>query len=291
MVSYILPARLLQPVMDGVARSADLEHGISVEDADCSTSAPRAEELAADLEGGAADLVMFCSPTMVELLAAGKGACASLLGVPVPSSAPGDAPPRPFAAHEYGGEGIHYMEVVVTRRAVDEGRARADVGVEGLRGARLAFNDRRSLSGFFCVAAASPAGLFGSAVASGGHERSLEMLRDGEADCCAVDSQVLARLARERPHLLNGLVPVTSLGPYSTQPVVAAARLGPALVARLGDALAAAAEGSAAALKPLRLAGFVRAPPRGPGFGDVADALEASRTVSEGLLLQASKQN
>ena len=107
-----------------------------------------------------------------------------------------------YAAPGCGGH--CYSSVIVVRassRATDLG---------GLRGAACAFNARDSQSGYNALrAAVAPlAGgrrFFARTVETGAHAASVEAVRDGRADVCAVDCVTWALLARYRPSELTGL--------------------------------------------------------------------------------------
>ena len=79
-----------------------------------------------------------------------------------------------------------------------------------LRGAVCAFNARHSQSGYNALRAliaplADGAPFFSTTVATGAHAASLEAVRSGRADVCAVDCVTWALLARHRPASLSGL--------------------------------------------------------------------------------------
>ena len=119
----------------------------------------------------------------------------------------------PATAREAGAAGAMalpaYQSVLVARRGF--AATRGGAGVEALRGARFAANERRSWSGFQALrsflddnaaaaaAAGSPSGLeafFGAVVWTGSHKASLAALAQpadapGAADCATVDSVVL----------------------------------------------------------------------------------------------------
>ena len=143
-----------------------------------------------------------------------------------------------------------------------------------LAGATLAFNDPDSLSGFHCVrfhlhAHQFPPRFFGAALATGGHQRSLEALLRGDADVAAIDLNVLRRLRRDRAWRrrlagLRQLDDVPTLGPYPGQPFVAPKALGPAALAELRRALVRAAPAE------LRRLGWAAIVPVAPGtYGEV----------------------
>ena len=103
-----------------------------------------------------------------------------------------------------GCEGHRYSSAVVVRAS---SRATA---LGALRGAVCAFNSRDSQSGYNALRAmvaplAGGAPFFGRTVETGSHAASLEAVRCGDADVCAVDCVTWALLARHRPASLSGL--------------------------------------------------------------------------------------
>ena len=108
------------------------------------------------------------------------------------------------------------------------------------RRARAAVNTPDSMSGMLAlkavfVAHAEAGKFFGSVIESGGHARSMTMVRDGKADVCAVDSVCVALAQRHRPELLEGLVEIARSPLVPGLPFVTIA----GDVRRLQDALAA----------------------------------------------------
>jgi ABC-type phosphate/phosphonate transport system substrate-binding protein len=112
-----------------------------------------------------------------------------------------------------------------------------------LRGSIFAYNDKNSLSGYYCMrfhlqtyykaseSSSRSKPFFRNALETGGHLRSLEALLDGRADVAAVDINVLRKLRRSsRPwraklKLLRQLEDVPELGPYPGQPFVVPASI------------------------------------------------------------------
>lgn len=105
-----------------------------------------------------------------------------------------------------------------------------------LAGKSFAFNDEGSLSGHECMRLwlhqhardrdlALP--FFNQTIRTGAHERSLELVVKGAADCAVIDRCVLAVLARDRPALLEGVRILTDvkIGPLPVQPVVVTDRI------------------------------------------------------------------
>jgi phosphonate transport system substrate-binding protein len=124
-----------------------------------------------------------------------------LLGAPV------------FRAPRYGGEPVYFSEVVV----------RADspwTHLEQLRGARWAYNEPNSQSGYNVMLSrlAEPF-FFGQCLESGSHAASLEMVQNGFADVACIDTTVLEEL---RP---TGLRTLEVLGPSPIQPLLVSTRV------------------------------------------------------------------
>ena len=103
-----------------------------------------------------------------------------------------------------GCDGPLYSSAVVVRAA--DGA----LSLEALRGGVCAFNARDSQSGYNAlravIAPLAPGGaFFAGVVETGAHTTSLEAVRTGCADMCAVDCVTWALLARHRPSALDGL--------------------------------------------------------------------------------------
>ena len=103
-----------------------------------------------------------------------------------------------------GCEGHRYSSAVVVRTSSEV------ASLNALRGAVCAFNSRDSQSGYnaFRAAIAPLAGgcrFFAGTVETGSHAASIEAVRVGRADVCAVDCVTWALLARYRPSALVGL--------------------------------------------------------------------------------------
>ena len=118
-----------------------------------------------------------------------------------------------------GCDGPRYSSVVVVRAS---SRATA---LDALRGSVCAFNARDSQSGYNALrAAVAPlAGgrpFFAATVETGAHAASIEAVRGGRADVCAVDCVTWALLARHRPASLCGLAVLARTGPAPGLPFV-----------------------------------------------------------------------
>jgi phosphonate transport system substrate-binding protein len=140
----------------------------------------------------------------------------------------GDCPVEPIAAPvvrglRYGGRPIYFSDVIV--RCDSPCRSFAD-----LRGRSWAYNEPLSQSGYgitrFVLAREGHAkGFFGRVVDAGWHERAVRLVATGECDGAAIDSHLLALIARDEPELANELRVIDVLGPSTIQPVVVSRRL------------------------------------------------------------------
>ena len=198
-VTYLAPD--VRPVYEHVARVAGERLDVDTELVDGS-SCDRFP-----LEG---DVGFICGLPYVEL-ASGPEPPLVLLAAPVLSGA------------RYGGRPIYFSDVIV----------RADSPVMSfaeLRGRSWAYNEPHSHSGYsvtraYLAAIGEPRHFFGRVVEAGFHQRSIELVRTGEVDASAIDSQVLEIAMREDPALTEDLRIVETLGPSTIQPVVASMRL------------------------------------------------------------------
>lgn len=139
----------------------------------------------------------------------------------------GIAPAVPVAApvlqgERYRGEPIYFSDVIVS--------ARSDLHTfADLRGRSWAFNEPLSQSGYgitryHLVKLGETGGFFGEVIEAGFHESAIRMVRDGEVDASAIDSQVLGIEMRENPELRDELRIIDSLGPSTIQPVAVSKR-------------------------------------------------------------------
>ncbi|GMU54605.1 MAG: hypothetical protein AMXMBFR33_37510 [Candidatus Xenobia bacterium] len=111
-----------------------------------------------------------------------------------------------------------------------------------LRGARWAYNESESHSGYNVVRAhLARRGwqdrFFGSSQESGAHLTSLDWILTGRVDASALDSTVLDTELEARPELLSQIRVLERLGPSPIQPAVASLALQPDLRALLRDTL------------------------------------------------------
>ncbi len=139
----------------------------------------------------------------------------------------GVSPAVPVAApvlqgDRYSGRPIYFSDVIV--HAESEIRSFSD-----LRGRAWAYNEPLSQSGYgitryHLVSLAETHGFFSEVVEAGFHEVAIRMVRDGEVDGAAIDSQVLAIEMRDHPELTGGLRVIDSLGPSTIQPIAVSKR-------------------------------------------------------------------
>jgi phosphonate transport system substrate-binding protein len=123
-----------------------------------------------------------------------------------------------LAATRYENRPVYYSDVIVLK---DSNFKRfAD-----LRGARWAFNERRSHSGYnitryHLASLGESNSFFGKIVEAGSHQRAIKLLLKGEVDSSAIDSSVLETEVRNDPSLLNRIRIIEALGPSPIPPLV-----------------------------------------------------------------------
>ena len=125
----------------------------------------------------------------------------------------------PVMRHErYQNSPVYFSDVVVRR----ESRFQT---FEELRGAKWAYNERRSHSGYNVVRhhlsqMCEKEGYFGRVIESGSHQASLKMVLDGEIDASAIDSTVLEAELRRIPALESEIRIIKTIGPSPMPPWV-----------------------------------------------------------------------
>jgi ABC-type phosphate/phosphonate transport system substrate-binding protein len=135
-------------------------------------------------------------------------------------------------------------------------------------GSTLAFNDTISQSGYNALRALLagmdplPQPFFGAARMSGAHYRSIEAVRQGQADMAAVDAVSWALWLDSNPALAAELRVFGQTDSYPGLPLITALQTPPALLDALRDGLQRiASEPAFAALRaPLRISGFTALP-------------------------------
>jgi phosphonate transport system substrate-binding protein len=172
--------------------------------------------------GDTVDVAFMCAPSFFWLRRL-RPPPAELLGVaPV------------FEDERNAGEPVYFCDVIV--RDEDQVQTFSD-----LRGSTWAYNDKSSLSGYYCLldklaASGRDETFFSSVTCSGSHLDSIEAVLSGKVDAAAIDSNVLRIKLREEPALRNTLRVIESWGPYPIQPVVVNSHLDPHLKDQLRTA-------------------------------------------------------
>ena len=169
-----------------------------------------------ELAAGEIDAAFVCSPPLIWLAGAVEAIAAPVLTDP-----------------RFGGEPLYSSEVVV-------GRDSAFQSLADLRGARWAYNEPSSWSGYWVVLdRVGEWGYFGEVVEAGSHARALRMVAAGAVDGAAIDCQVLAVELRNDAGTAGRLRVVETLGPAPIQPVVVRSSLDPGLKEELRARLSA----------------------------------------------------
>lgn len=119
----------------------------------------------------------------------------------------------PVPDDERGGDRpVYFSDVVVPSRS-------KAAGLQDLRGARFAYNEAISFSGYRALEHALRGSgltweLFGERVRTGSHHGSLALVAAGAADAAAIDSHVLCLEKRRSPGVGKRIRTIASLGPY-----------------------------------------------------------------------------
>ena len=175
-----------------------------------------------------------------------------------------------------GCEGASYRSILFAR----EKRALAE-----FRGGVAAVNTPDSMSGMLALKLvfaplAEQGHFFSRAVQTGGHLNSLEAVRSGEADVCAIDCVCVALAKRYRPQDLEGLVEIARSPAVPGLPWIT--RAGDAAAIREGLRQAFADPALADVRKALLLTGFSVLP---ESVYDLIPGLEAAMETAGGLRL------
>ena len=115
--------------------------------------------------------------------------------------------------------------------------------VADLRGARFAYTDPLSLTGYLhprrllTDAGTAPEAFFASTFFTHGHDLSIEAVRRGIADAASVDSLVFDYLVQRSPGEVEGLRVIDRSRPYPIPPLVVPARVPAEDVVTLREAL------------------------------------------------------
>lgn len=180
------------------------------------------EERERRLDEGRIDVGWICGAPYVRKADEGR-ATVELLAAPV------------YADPRYADRPIYFSDVVVRRDSPH--RIFAD-----LKGARWSYNNDGSHSGYNAVCYhLARLGLngdfFGRVVASGSHQRSVELIIEGEIDASAIDSTLLELMCEREPGLRDQLRVVEVIGPSSQPPWVIGRHVPEDLRRRLREAL------------------------------------------------------
>jgi phosphonate transport system substrate-binding protein len=121
-------------------------------------------------------------------------------------------------SHRYGGNPIYFSDVIVRKE-------RPIVSFNDLHGCVWGYNEQASHSGWNLVchslsACGRTPPFFGSMRKTGSHQRSIEMIIQGEIDAAAIDSHVLDVLLLHNPSTATQLRIVETLGPSAIPPIV-----------------------------------------------------------------------
>lgn len=138
-------------------------------------------------------------------------------------------------ASRYQNQPVYFADVIVN--------ASSDIKTfDDLAGKTLCYNDLGSNSGYnllryHLMQGKYPSSFFGKVIPSGFHQRSIQWVIDGLADCSAIDSTVLEEELRNSPELSRHLRVIESIGSCTMPPLVAAKRLGTTFINELKLAL------------------------------------------------------
>jgi ABC-type phosphate/phosphonate transport system substrate-binding protein len=132
-----------------------------------------------------------------------------------------------------GCSGANYCSMIFAREA----RHLAD-----FKGSRAVINAPDSMSGMLALhlgtaSYARRGRFFSSETLSGSHIASLEWVRDGKADICAIDAVCVAMARRYRPELLRGVVEVARSPQVPGLPFVTASKNPEPMRAALADVM------------------------------------------------------
>jgi len=161
-------------------------------------------EREAALDANRVDLGWICGAPYVKKIA--RGASLELLAAPV------------MQAPRYQNRPIYFSDVTV--RAASRWQTFDD-----LRGARWAYNEKNSHSGYhvvryFLATHNRNGNFFGRIIKAGAHQKAVAMLLRGAADAAALDSIVLEMLYETDASLKTRLRVIETIGPSPMPPLV-----------------------------------------------------------------------
>ncbi|MDQ5825732.1 MAG: PhnD/SsuA/transferrin family substrate-binding protein [Chloroflexota bacterium] len=210
--TFLAPS--IRPMYEAVAEYVGRELG-------CDTTLVEGQSFD-EFADGNCDIGFICGLPYVQLMTQ-KPSPVELLAAPV------------LQGNRYEGRPIYFSDVIVRRDSPIQ-------TFDDLRGRSWSYNDCDSHSGYgvtryHMVRKGQTKGYFGQVVQAGFHQESIRLVRAGEVDASAIDSQVLAVAMRDEPALTEELRIIETLGPSSIQPVVAAHTLPEGLKADVRAAL------------------------------------------------------
>lgn len=135
----------------------------------------------------------------------------------------------------YQNRPIYFSDVVVRRDSPFQ-------RFMDLRGARWAYNEPRSHSGYFLTRyhlamLEERSGFFGSVIESGAHQTSLQQVLSGEVDASAIDSTVLEYALHQDSSLYSQIRVIDTLGPSPSPPWLVSAAVPACIRTRLRSLL------------------------------------------------------
>lgn len=138
-------------------------------------------------------------------------------------------------ASRYHDSPVYFSDVIVSRES-------EFICFSNLRDKTFCYNDRGSNSGYnlmrwHLLKQGSAIDFFGNAVQSDSHQRSIQWIVEGQADCAAIDSTVLEQALQDDPTLIHKIRVIDVLGPSPMPPIAAATHLGSTLIQQLRSAL------------------------------------------------------
>ena len=164
---------------------------------------------------------------------------------------------RPHYGAEGCGPGTYRSAIVV--------RSGNETKLRGLRGKRLAYNSRVSLSGCRCLfPVLGPLdAFFGKLIPSGSHRESARLVALGQADCAALDAVCWDMVQRFDSDVADQLVVLDWAPEFPSLPFICSSALGTEQVDKLSNCLNAAVEEATESpdCSLLRLCGVMGAEP------------------------------
>lgn len=179
------------------------------------------DEREAKLDAGEIDMGWICGAPYVDKIA--RGVPLKILAAPVMQH------PR------YRNRAIYFSDVVVRADSTFQ-------TFEDLRGARWAYNEKNSHSGYhvvryFLATHNLDGNFFGQVVESGSHQNSIEMILRNDADASAIDSTVLEMMLARDSSLAQRIRIIENIGPSPMPPFVIGAHVPNEIRARIQSAL------------------------------------------------------